>query len=193
MKTVRFGSVITRAGKPEHHLTWSDPARDPMLLKAEKQLRLLTVHQQRRGAKKDFGVVGLEPSRDAQYFIFPRTLRSFRGARVVAIDYAAVGERLSLSVPAVRKRPAATARTTKVLTFPGARTPSTRPVPPPEPASPVEKSPPPDPTRADIETVLAQTLRHLRGHRSAAARKRITNLLAALRAHSDRPAATRDR
>jgi len=186
MKTVRFGAVVTQAGKPQRHLTWSDPSRDPTLRTAEKRLRLLTVHQRHRGAKKDFGIVGLEPGPDAQYFVFPRSLRAFRGARIVAINYEAIGERLSMATPVVRQRTKPNPRAATVLTFPTASVPRKGPAQPkPEPAR-VERAPSPIPTRAEIEAVLEQTLRDLRGRRSVAAAKRLAALLAALRAPSDR-------
>src|SRR4051794_22542152 len=94
-KTARFSEVVARSGKPEVHLTWTEPTSDRVLQSALKQSRVLTVHQQTRGSKKDFGVVGLEPAPGTQFLIFPRSLRRFAGRRVVGINYELLGERLS--------------------------------------------------------------------------------------------------
>jgi hypothetical protein len=90
MKTARFKSVVERAGEPKIHLVWSEPTRDPVLKTAAAECRLMTLHQELHGAKKDYGEVGLHPERNAQYLLFPRSLRKFSGRRVVGIDYGRV-------------------------------------------------------------------------------------------------------
>jgi hypothetical protein len=73
------------------------------LKKALKHHRVLTVHRRLRGAKKDFGVVGLEPARNAQFLVFPKSLRSFADRRVVGIDYDLLADAISV-VPAPKER-----------------------------------------------------------------------------------------
>ena len=48
----------------------------------------MTIHQAHRGQGADFGAVGLMKSRDAQIFVFPKSLKTFTGKRIVGIDYA---------------------------------------------------------------------------------------------------------
>ncbi len=96
VKTARFSEVVARSGTPEIHLTWTAPASDRVLQAALKQSRVLTVHQQVRGAKKDFGMVGLETGPDVQFLVFPKSLRSFAGRRVVGINYELLSNGLSL-------------------------------------------------------------------------------------------------
>ncbi len=92
MTTARFSQVLAKSGTPHVHLTWTTPTRDKTLRAAVEHCRLLTVHQNARGQKKDFGLVGLHPGKSVQYLVFPKSLRAFAGKRVVGIDYAAVAE-----------------------------------------------------------------------------------------------------
>lgn len=137
----------------------------------------MTIHQHPRGPKKDFGVVGLERNRDAQYFVFPRSLRSFVGARIVAIDYASAGERLALKAPVVHQQPGPKPRSKKIIPFPDKVEPE-----PKKPEPVVKKTPPSPPSRPDIAKTVVAALRDLRQHRPAAAAKRLSDLLVALRA-----------
>lgn len=84
--TVRFTDLIKKGGRPEVHLSWVAPAKDPELQRALKQHRLVTLHQRARGPR-DFGVVGLEAGRDAQFLVFPKSLRAFAGRKVIGIKY----------------------------------------------------------------------------------------------------------
>lgn len=84
--TVRFAKLVAQGGTPEVHLSWVAPAKDRELQRAAKQHRLVTVHQRARGPK-DYGVVGLETAPDAQYLVFPKSLRAFAGRKVIGIKY----------------------------------------------------------------------------------------------------------
>lgn len=108
MKTVRFASVVSESGVPQIHLSWSSPEKDPALQRALKQQRVMTVHRHTRGAKKDYASVGLEPGRNAQFLVFPRSLRAFRDRRIIGIQYDMLGEGLSLgpTPPASARQPA---------------------------------------------------------------------------------------
>lgn len=86
-KTVRFAELVTKAGKPAIHPLWTAPAKDRTFQRALKEHRVLTIHQQNVGAKKDFGVVGFHQSPLAQFAIFPKSLRAFEGRRVIGMNY----------------------------------------------------------------------------------------------------------
>jgi hypothetical protein len=94
--TVRFAELVKRGGAPEVHLSWVAPAKDPELQRALKQHRLVTLHQHARGPR-DFGVVGFEPGRDAQFLVFPKSLRAFAGRKVIGIKYELLQEAAAAS------------------------------------------------------------------------------------------------
>ena len=180
--------MIQKSGRPKQHLAWSDPAQDRELKKAAQQHRLLTIHQQVRGAKKDHGAVGLESGRNLQYFLFPRSLKSFAGVRVIGIDYGLVDEGLSAAVfnpkhsPVPTKRVARSSRPASekgenIVHFPEPEPESppvpkrTRAEPPPEPDTP------PSASMADIRREIAKAVRELRAKKYTAARTRLDELL----------------
>lgn len=90
MKTARFADVVMRAGRPEPYTAWMDPKKDVAFQRAVKAGRVMTVHQANVGTKKDYGTVGFEPRPQAMFLVFPRSLASFDGRRVVGVDYAKV-------------------------------------------------------------------------------------------------------
>lgn len=195
MKTVRFSSVIEKSGQPKQHLAWSDPAKDSELKKAEKNARLLTLHQQVRGGKKDHGVVGLETGRNVQYLIFPRSLKRFAGARVVGIDYSLVGENLSfaaaLAAPPHAYKNKASKPSRPAPTKPGdpsvvafastpepekpANAPRPRATPPPPPPTPEPEVTPPA-TPAETRREILKAVRELKAKNTSAALQRLTHL-----------------
>lgn len=166
VKTVRFAQVVARAGQPRQHLTWLPPDKDPALARAAKAHRLLTVHQELRGGKKDYGTVGLHAGARAQFLLFPRSLAAFAARRVIAIDYAALAGALSSSAPPRRS---------------ATRTPA-RPAPAkPAPARPAPAELPkktPESPRSEIERALAD----IKARRPRSARLRLERWL---RAHRD--------
>jgi hypothetical protein len=95
VKTARFADVVKTGGVPEIHLTWTAPAEDPVLKRAIREHRLMTLHQRTRGARKDYGTVGFEPGPNVQFLVFPKTLRRFAGRKVVGVQYDLFGSRLS--------------------------------------------------------------------------------------------------
>jgi hypothetical protein len=84
---VRFSKLVEAAGKPTVHLLWMDPAKDPVLQKAIKANRVLTVHQRPGDAKADYGTVGFEKNVSGQILIFPKSLKQFSDKRVVGVKY----------------------------------------------------------------------------------------------------------
>mgnify|MGYP006983099110 CR=1 FL=1 len=97
MKTVRLATVVERCGAPVLHVSWVPPAKDRELQAAEKQQRVMTLHQHARGAKKDFATIGLDLKQadTPQILIFPKSLRAFAGQKVIAINYALLAEEKS--------------------------------------------------------------------------------------------------
>jgi hypothetical protein len=87
MKTARFASVVAQSGAPESYQLWMAPAKDKAFQSALKDHRVLTVHQENVGTKKDYGTVGYQEEPHAQYLLFPKSLRHFVARRIVGIDY----------------------------------------------------------------------------------------------------------
>lgn len=175
VKTARFSTVVAKAGTPRTHLTWGNPTRDPELRRAAKENRLLTVHQEARGNKKDFGVVGLNADPGAQFFIFPRSLRRFVKERIVAIEYP--GETGAEPRP-ISKRTARPKRSTKP---PVSSRP--RPIAPVVPFTPERREPAPAPepaTMREIRQEIGHVRRALERRQYAAARRWLDDLNARL-------------
>lgn len=91
-KTSRFKTVVESAGKPTVHLPLTDPEKDQTLRRADKANRVMMVHQTTVGTAKDFGTVGFDPEVTGEILIFPRSLKTFAGSRVVGIDYDLINE-----------------------------------------------------------------------------------------------------
>jgi hypothetical protein len=92
MATVRFRDLVNASGKPETKTLWTDPKRDRDFTRAAKQGRILTVVQEPRSKKKDFGEVGFHEQPHATYLIFPKSLHANKGAKVVGIKYDLIEE-----------------------------------------------------------------------------------------------------
>ena len=87
-KTVRFAKIVERSGEPHAHTLWLPPGQDPELKRAIAGHRVMTIQRGSSG-HTDMGVVGFDAkrTRDAQFLIFPKSLKSFEGARVVGIKF----------------------------------------------------------------------------------------------------------
>lgn len=190
MKTARFNDVVAQSGRPELHLAWTVPAADTVLQTALKQHRVLTVYQQTRGSKKDHGVVGLEAAPQAQYLIFPKSLRRFADRRIVGINYDLLREGLSmggkLPPPRAPRKPSAPAPSKKVVQF---EAPERTPLPPaptappsPPPKKPAPAPPPvrfPEPEETDpVKREIRLAIGDLKAGHALKARKRLEALLA---------------
>jgi hypothetical protein len=183
MKTARFSEVVKRSGRPEVHLTWTVGSDDKVLKSALKQSRVLTVHQNLSGSKKDFGSVGVEAGGDAQFLIFPRSLRRYTGKRIVGIDYDLLEEKLSLG-PKV-KTPKRASQEQRALKKRQERQPPKPRAKPTNTESREEKKPAPepidfesrardeDPTKIEIRKALAD----LAGGAISTAKRRLKALL----------------
>src|SRR5436309_227499 len=85
--TARFAALVNESGQPEQVTLWRDPKQDPDFRKAMNENRVLTVHQENVGAKKDFGVIGYEPGVLGSYLVFPKRIKERQGKRIVGIKY----------------------------------------------------------------------------------------------------------
>ncbi|HYE29975.1 MAG TPA: hypothetical protein VEH27_00975 [Methylomirabilota bacterium] len=87
MKTVRFDNLVRNSGKPEIYTPWGDPKTDAAFQRSVKKNQIVTVHQENVGSRKDFGIVGFHPQKQATYFVFPKSLSADPGSKVVGIKY----------------------------------------------------------------------------------------------------------
>ena len=88
-KRVRFTNVVARSGNPHAHTLWVSPEKDSELKQAFNANRVMMVQQSAGGGKADYRTVGFDRAhaRGAQILIFPKSLRSFEGAKVVGINF----------------------------------------------------------------------------------------------------------
>lgn len=91
-KTARFTEVVAKAGRPGVHLTFHAAADDPELQAAIKAQRVMSLTRFNLGPKKDYGQVGYDEKSASQILIFPKSLRSFEGRRIVGINYDLLAE-----------------------------------------------------------------------------------------------------
>jgi hypothetical protein len=87
MKTARFTDLVNKAGAPEPYLLWVPPKDDRVFQRAVKENRILTIHQENVGTKKDYGMVGFHEESNAQFLIFTKSLKTFADRRVIGINY----------------------------------------------------------------------------------------------------------
>jgi hypothetical protein len=87
MKTARFSEVVKKAGAPESYLLFGEPGQDRAFQAALKQQRIMSVHTEMHGGKKDYGTVGWTKEGGAQLLVFPKSLRRFADRRIVGINY----------------------------------------------------------------------------------------------------------
>jgi hypothetical protein len=85
IKTVRFDVLLKQSGKPEQVTLWTRPEEDRDFMKAVHAGRVITLFQHNVGTKKDFGVVGFSPEKNAAFLVFPKTLEPDEGTRVIGI------------------------------------------------------------------------------------------------------------
>jgi hypothetical protein len=90
VKTVRFTLVVEGGGKPQVYTLWQKPSSDRHLQSQLKNNRVMTIVKSPSGT--DFGIVGLNESKESRYLIFPKSLKRFAGKRIVGIDWALVHE-----------------------------------------------------------------------------------------------------
>jgi hypothetical protein len=87
MKTARFASVVEKSGAPETYLLWVSPKQDKHFQRALAENRIMTIHSQNVGAKKDSATVGFVEEPNAQYLMFPKSLKRFAERKIIGINY----------------------------------------------------------------------------------------------------------
>lgn len=104
MKIVRFTQVVAKSGEPEPYALWSAPEKDRHFQAALHAHRVMSVHQANVGSQKDFGEVGFSEAEKGVLLIFPKSLKSFEGLRVVGVKYDLLKEPPPFEAPAERKK-----------------------------------------------------------------------------------------
>ncbi|PTY08864.1 hypothetical protein DB347_04650 [Opitutaceae bacterium EW11] len=167
MKTVRFKQLVEACGRPEVKALWGPAKSDRELQRAIKEARVLTVHQENVGTKKDWGVIGFWPEHTAQYLIFPKSLKRFSDRRVIGIDYSVVEpdtsapERKAVAAKPARHRKTRSAKPKK-------NEARSKPEPSPRPAPSPQRAPAPSRARGsevvdnDSDLDRAHMLREVR-------------------------------
>lgn len=87
VKTARFRDIVAKAGQPEIVTLWQEPKKNPAFQRAQRENRVMSVHQSVTGTKKDFGEVGYLTGANISYLVFPKSLKAFADRRIVGIDY----------------------------------------------------------------------------------------------------------
>ena len=90
VKTARFAQVVEGCGKPQVYTLWQKPSTDRHMQSQLKNNRVMTILKSESGT--DFGIIGLNESKDARYLIFPKSLKRFANKRIVGIDWEHVRE-----------------------------------------------------------------------------------------------------
>lgn len=85
VKTARFAGVAEKAGEPEPHTLWQQPAQDRRLQSAIRNHRVMTI--QKSDAGTEFGIVGFKERAGARYLVFPKSLKRFENKRIVGIKW----------------------------------------------------------------------------------------------------------
>lgn len=194
MKTVRFKQLVEACGRPEVKALWGPAKSDRELQRAIKEARVLTVHQENVGTKKDWGVIGFWPEHTAQYLIFPKSLKRFSDRRVIGIDYSMVEPDTSAERKAVVAKPARHQETRSAKPKKNEARSEPKPSPPPAPSP--QRSPAPsrarsselvdnegDLDRAHVLREVRLTLGALEAGKTVPALRRLERLAAALEEH----------
>lgn len=149
MKTARFTEVVKAGGAPEPHLLWVPAEKDKTFQRAIKEHRIMTIHQEPRGTKKDYGTVGFHEEPSAQWLMFPKSLRRFEDRRIIGINYDLMAKPSPAQAAAAEKSAAkAAARNQKKVTMKLSTTDSkVVKFEPPAPEKPVEIREPPSSKR----------------------------------------------
>jgi hypothetical protein len=174
MKTARFTDVVAAAGRPQVHSLWMAPDKDPELRRAVRDCRVMTLHQQLRGTKKDYGTVGLHLDGATQVLVFPKSLRRFGERHIVGVDYKLVIQPEPKDpAPPEAFRPAKKAKTATKPARPVAH--AKRAIEPTPPAR-VEREHPPKPKQLTRDALIAEVRRavkELKAGKAVAAYERL--------------------
>lgn len=91
-KTARFAAVVAQSGRPREHLTFLAAEKDSELQAAVEAHRVMSLIRFNSGTKKDYGLVGYVEELASQALVFPKSLKSFEGRRIVGINYDLLAE-----------------------------------------------------------------------------------------------------
>ena len=86
-KTVRFGDLVRESGRPHAVTLWVDPKRDPAFSKAVRENRVLTIHTNPAGKRKEHGEIGFHQRPGNIYLVFPRPTTAETDGKIVGINY----------------------------------------------------------------------------------------------------------
>jgi hypothetical protein len=86
-RTVRFDVLVRESGKPVQVTLWTKPEEDRDFMKDVRARRVVTVYQHNVGTKKDYGLVGFFPGKNAAFLIFPKAIKADAETKVVGIKY----------------------------------------------------------------------------------------------------------
>ena len=87
MKTIRFSQLVQKCGEPEVYTQWIPAEKDLPLQAAIGAHKVMTIHVQTVGARKDHGEIGYLEGGQRVLLVFPRSLARFQERKVVGIDY----------------------------------------------------------------------------------------------------------
>jgi len=85
VKSVHFAAVVETAGAPEVYTLWQKPATDRRFQGLLKNHRIMTIQPSDAGT--DFGVVEFCQRKGATYLAFPKSLKRFKGQRIIGINW----------------------------------------------------------------------------------------------------------
>jgi hypothetical protein len=105
--------VVKKAGAPETYLLWLPPKQDSVFQRAVREDRILTVHQENVGTKKDYGMVGFREEPNAQFLVFPKSLKTFADRRIIGINYDLLAKDSRAGAPSAKERPKAAEKAAK--------------------------------------------------------------------------------
>src|SRR5436190_20046385 len=86
-KTTRFGDLVRSSGRPEAFTLWTEPKKDRSFSKAVRENRVLTIIEDPKSTRKEYGQIGFHQSDNATYLVFPKPLPKIKESRVVGINY----------------------------------------------------------------------------------------------------------
>ncbi|MEO6002972.1 MAG: hypothetical protein ABIZ04_13410 [Opitutus sp.] len=205
MKTARFADVVKAGGAPETYLLWVPAADDKTFQRAVKEHRIMTVHQELRGAKRDYGLVGFHEEPNAQWLMFPKSVKRFEDRRVVGINYDLLAKSDRPAPSAAKKKPeskkvkperapvpiAPRREPSKIVEFERPAPPEPAATPPPKSAARSERVPPREPERKQMTAPVAsaalvparfvseleKAMKQLKAGKTVAAYERLSALL----------------
>jgi hypothetical protein len=141
-KTIRFGDLVRDSGRPQTVALWGKPENDPILSRAIKQNRVLTVVQEL--GKSDHGTIGFKQLPGAVYLVFPKPLPNEPDARVIGLNYQLIEEPV---VPAAQRAKSTEPKPPKPIKLqPEPELPPRQP----RPAAPLRLPPPPSPRKFTV-------------------------------------------